>query len=74
MDFFHRHKIKLLIAGAVFGVGYLVIHFLIFDDHYNFTTVWRFILDGRHHIVHIAPVIIVFFILLGLTIRDKMRK
>lgn len=73
-DFFHRHKYKIILAALVFGAVYLAIHFLIFDKEFKYDGLGNFILEGREHILHVAPVIIVFLWLLVLSIRDRIRE
>ncbi len=73
-DFFHRNKKRVLLGGLALGIVYLVIHFLIFDKEFQYDGIWNFILEGRAHTLHVAPVIIVFLWLTGLTIRDRIRE
>ncbi|GEM_PF-3033464 len=65
---------KIYAAFGIFALLYLAIHFLIFDKGFKYTGLTDFISEGREHIWHVAPVIIVFFVLLAKDLYERMKK
>ena len=59
-DWYASHRRAAWIGIGIFAAGYLMIHFLIFDSAFRYTTAWDFIVQGRAHILHIAPPLAVF--------------
>ena len=51
---------KRWLGVALFSAAYLTIHFVIFDQEFKYTGFKDFVLEGRQHIFHVAPVVILF--------------
>jgi len=51
---------KLWAFLAIFAVVYLIVHFLIFDEDFHYTGLRDFIIEGKGHILHIAPLLLIF--------------
>lgn len=70
-NFYEQHRKKIWISVIIFSVAYLLIHYFIFDKDFHWQGLTNFIAEGKHHLIHIAPVIIIFFYFL---IREALER
>ena len=65
---------RLYIVLFAFAALYLIVHYLIFDREFTFTTFPAFIAEGREHVWHVAPLILIFLIFFGKEAYDRIKK
>lgn len=51
---------KLWAFLVIFALVYLTVHFFIFDRGFRYIGLRDFILEGKSHIFHIAPLLLIF--------------
>lgn len=55
-----QYKRAIWLCVILFAAAYLVLHYFLFDRYVRYSSAWNFIKQGKWHIWHIAPLLLIF--------------